>query len=391
MNEPKYFLDFFNLKFAIQFAKMFLFIILASLVYLVYAEWVRMQDTQMAMAMFTRIAANYALTSSQDVDELTQANENEFRRNAIMYNESEYSDFLNKLNSASNDTGDRNLTYACSVLNRAYSLADASNLDNTLRYTPMSFNVPYLSYDMLIECYRDAMETMVANYNCHGSPSILLCNGNNNLKDSHGNTHALCDITTFTSYDEYGHSQPFYSYGSHGLGFNVQPMTPVLIRSIYGNEDFYNETVTKVLGSLDPTLYDDPRIIYDSFGNATNENNYVLVYNLEFNTPYYYITASRLLTFGHVTDTGETVTASNGTSNAVVNTLNGYNGLYCYSRGDNGQPATDNLIYNTSPGHQFYTFAQPRSGQLCFFVEKSSSYGNRGASTSAQFSYTYIS
>lgn len=371
MGDTNYFIDIFNLKFAIKFAKMFLFVMIASLVYLVYAEWMRLQDTQMTMAMYTRIAGNYALTSSQDVDSLTSTD----RSGYTMYEKGEYEAFLSALKKAVDDFGDPNLVYSYEVLKRSYDLADPSNLDGTLRYTPMSFNIPYLSYSMLTQCYNEAMQVMVANYNCHGSPSVLLCNGK--LENLSNAVQPSCDIKTADS---------DYTYGK--LNFSVLPLSGDLVRAIYGDEGFFNSKVAEVLGKLDDSLYEDPRVSHDSTG-YTMSGNRVLAYDISFSTPYYYITGSRLLAFGQVTDTGAVRTANNGTPNTVIDTINSYPGLYCFSRGDNGKQQTDEKVYDIhDTTKNFYTSIQPRSGQLCFFVNKSDATSAYGT---AHFLYTYLS
>ena len=386
MDEPKYLIDIFNLKFAMNFAKMFLFTIVLSIAYLVFAEYTRIQDTCMAMAMFTRIAGNYALTSSQDVDSLT--NGSSARDISDMYNSTEYSNYLNALNEAASvaenpvNGSDKSLRYAHNILTQSLSVPGNSE------GTPMSFNLPYLSYNMVNECFNEAMQVMTSGYLCKGTPSILMCNGVLESPDGSPtyNAFSFRDNSALISTNDLNNEHAdkgVFSYDDgnpdHRMSFRLMKMTPSMQMAIYGSATYLEDNVYKILSELDTHLYEDPRV---TAMNAANGGNYVLVYNIRFTCPYYYITQARLLAFGSNNQ------GNNGTSNSVVDFINSNNGTYCYKRGENG---TDKYVFDiNNPGYhadrRFYKATQPRDGQLCFWLKNSDDrYGT------ADFSYTYLS
>lgn len=340
------------MKHFVRIAKLLVGTMLILLVSIAIIEYSRLRETQKTMSMFTRIAGNYALTASQGADELIGSN-----RRAVMYDKNEYGEYLNRLNDACNalvdDNTTKSLRIAYKVLKWDYDRAmseNPDNLDSALHYTPLSFNLPYLSYDMTVECYNDAMRTMVREYSCKGRPSIVIAGeGGMSLTDNTGTVLPTGSIT----------ANGAYNYG--GLSFNVVKLDSALIRSIYGNEDYYNNKIVNVFNELETDLFNDYR--YTVEGGGGDMNPMIPQYEVSFNTPWYYATESLLLQFGRNASFG-------GTDSAFVSYVNSSNGSACYNHNDDGMK----WLF----GDKNRRIAD---GQLLFYAE----------TASANFSYTFLS
>ena len=329
------------MKHFVRIAKMLVGTMLILLASIAIIEYSRLRETQKTMTMFTRIAGNYALTASQGTDELVGSN-----RRAVMYDKNEYGEYLNRLNDACNVMADDNTTkslrIAYKVLKWDYDRAiseNPDNLDSELHYTPLSFNLPYLSYDMTVECYNDAMRTMVREYSSKGRPSIVIAGeGGMSLTDNAGTVLPTGSIS----------STGAYAYG--GLSFNVVKLDSTLIRSIYGNEDYYNNKIIDVFNELETDLFNDYRYTVEGGGDM---NPMIPQYEVSFNTPWYYATESLLLRFGRDASFG-------GTDSAFVSYDHNDDGMK-WLFGDKNRRIAD--------------------GQLLFYAE----------TASANFSYTFLS
>lgn len=281
-----------KMKHAVTIAKLFLSYMVISIAVVFAFEISRIRDTQQAMIMFSRIAGNYALTASQDAGYITGTN-----RDSIMYDRYEYGEYISMLNSAVASTSDATLSFATAVLesdyNRACSESPNDSLDAYLRYTPISFNLPYMSQHMLEECYSEAMVQMVVNYKSKGRPSVFVPASNNyGYNMSYAGGSRIVDIDDGDSNDSY-------------VKFDVVELNDALITSIYGNKDYYSNSVLEVFKNLDFDMYDDPRI--QAYIDAKQSGmvmdiedtkTYIPQYNITFTTPYFYITGSSLLQFG---------------------------------------------------------------------------------------------
>lgn len=278
----------------VTITKLLLSYMIITIAVLFVFEYSRMRETQSTMIMFSRIAGNYALSASQDVGRLT--NVNRIGRVSCMYDKDEYAEYLSSLGQSATDTGDSSLQFAYELLlmdyNRAVSSAFGSNnLDAYLKYTPMSFNLPYMSKRMLEDCYSEAMLQMVSNYKCNGKPSIFVP-----TSSSHGfnMSNASARVVTIESSGYYG--------GGNTLAFDCVPMTKELMRSIYGSEDYYDSKIKNVFSQLDPTMYNDPRFVAFLSGLTSEDFDsnsvHIPIYRITFNTPYFYITGSSILSFG---------------------------------------------------------------------------------------------
>lgn len=386
MEETNTYTEIYNLKFALTFAKMILFIIIAFLASIVLIEYSRIKDTRMAMSMFTRIAGDYALTASQEVDNLT--NNNSFAP-ANMYNKYEYGEYLNQLGLVvTSNPNDTSLKYAYDILKQDYDRAvsmtlTSDYLDDNLKYTPMSFNLPYISYSVLKSKYKEAMDMMISNYMPNGSPAIFLMDNEklDVLRDNSGNTHAMCELS-FPAVDTYSYN---------GLSFRAQELDSKTVKAIYGDESYFSSTVLDVLKSLDTEYYKDPRVTYetDASGNefvdlsATNSSNtHVLIYDISFTSPYYYVTASRILAFGNknfIFSTGD----------SFVDTVNSSNGIHCLSD-EAVSHYYDNSFKYKIAGQSIDINNTTHKNQLMFCVSYDAGSLIKDIAT-ATFSYTYLS
>lgn len=329
----------------------FLLLIASALV----IEYSRIRETEKTMIMLSRIAGNYALTASQDAGELTgDSRVNKLGNQVEMYKRTEYGMYLGQLNmasSAAESAGDPTLRFAYEILKADFDRAvtvsgGATYLDEYLQYTPIAFNLPYISAEMLEECYEDAMLQMVRDYKCKGTPSAFVAEDTSlgSFRTSHG-TFDIVEINDHT---------PAYDAGTNIIGFNLVELTPELIRSIYGNEDYYSDTFEAIFRELDTDMYEELRLI--NFDAVSGSTTYIPQYNITFTTPYYYITSSFLLNFG-----GDGQLSDAVGFNGIASRLNAATDVAIYT-----QARVDNL---SQDGNRYYDDAYVADGQLMFHLD----------------------
>jgi hypothetical protein len=320
-------------------------------------EYARIKNTRQTMDMFTRIAGNYALTASQGSDDLVDKN-----LHATMYDKTEYRNYLNMLNQACVDATAAG--YNCKSLEIAYKVLDwdynraisameygyENDMDQYLEFTPLSFNLPYLSSEMTQAAYEYAMTEMVKHYSCKGRPSVFIDNGSVRFNTSDGSM-TICQLDD---------NSAVYNYGD--IGFNIVALDDRLIRSIYGNADYYNDKITQVFQKLDASLFEDYR--YGN-GSYSSDGSIIVIpqYNVTFTTPYYYITDSLLLAFGRNASFG-------GTDSSFVSSINGAKDVYCYNNSDSAFSA-------------LYDNDRVRDGQLMMYM-------SGGTISTASFTYEFV-
>ncbi len=343
-----------------HFTRILKLIIITTVIAIVamgFIEYARIRESQKTMIMFSRIAGNYALTASQDVGELTGDN-----RHNGMYDRYEYGVYLSQLDTAASyaeTLGDGTLKFASIVLqtdyNNAIGLTDSQYLDEYLQYTPIAFNLPYISQNMLEECYEDAMLQMVRNYKCNGIPSLFVGNDGGNFRISEGDL-SVVDISD---------NSPVYDNGSDMVGFSLVALDDNLIRSIYGNPDYYRDTFEEIFKNIDRGVYDELRLLNYLNNSATT---YVPQYNITFSTPWYYVTTVPILCF-RPSKMLNTVglTGASGRISGATNT-NVYN--------------RDELRNYTPNGDNYYKDAAVAEGQLMLHLD------NFVATT--DFQYTFL-
>lgn len=274
-----------------NFVKILRMIVISFLIFFVsmfVIEYSRMRESQKTMIMLSRIAGNYALTASQDAGELTRGG-----RTAGMYARDEYGYYLEQLRIASEAAkaqGDSTLNFAYLILQSDYDRAVTETgdnyLDEKLNYTPIAFNLPYISQSMLEECYDDAMIQMVRNYKCKGIPSLFVAN------DSSGRFRIDSGDLSVVTVDD---NSPVYDNGDRIVGFKLVPLDKNLIRSIYGDEDYYKDTFSQIFSSLDPAMYEELRLAF--FNIDSDKATYIPQYTITFSTPWYYVSSTPILCF----------------------------------------------------------------------------------------------
>ena len=273
-----------------NFVKILRMIVISFLIFFVsmfVIEFSRMRESQKTMIMLSRIAGNYALTASQDAGELTRGG-----RTARMYDRDEYGYYLEQLGRAATDAknaGDATLSFAYEILKADYDSVAASGsryLDAELNYTPIAFNLPYISQSMLEECYNEAMLQMVRNYKCRGIPSLFVAN------DTTGRFRIDSGNLGIVTIDD--HSPP-YDNGNYMVGFELVELTGDLIRRIYGDENYYKKTFEDIFSSLDPAMYEELRLAYSNAGPDTT--TFIPQYRITFSTPWYYVSSTPILCF----------------------------------------------------------------------------------------------
>lgn len=327
-----------------------LIVFMLSVATALVVEYSRIRETEKTMVMLARIAGNYALTASQDAGELTGSNRtNAYGNRVRMYNRSEYGSYLDQLDLASaaaESAGDSTLRFAYEILKADYDRAvaasgGASALDEYLQYTPIAFNLPYISTDMLNDCYEDAMLQMVRNYKCKGTPSVFVADDTltGSFRTSSGELRIV----------EIDDHSPVYDAGAGTIGFNLIELTPELIRSIYGDENYYLDTFEAIFRELDRDLYEELRLA--NFDMTSGSTTYIPQYNITFTTPYYYITSSFLFNFG-----GDGQLANLVGFNGIANQINAANDSAIYT-----QARVDALSQDAD---RYYKDAYIADGQL---------------------------
>ena len=165
-------------KYVTSIAKILLAYMIISLAVIFVFEMSRMRETQETMMMFSRIAGNYALTASQDAGVITASDYVRDYGASKMYSRNEYGIYLEKLKQSADSTGDSSLLFVYNVLYedyvRACNATYGEYLDNYLKYTPISFNYPYISKSIIERYYSEALIKMVSNYKCKGRPSAFV-------------------------------------------------------------------------------------------------------------------------------------------------------------------------------------------------------------------------
>lgn len=328
---------------------------LLSIILSLVFEYSRIRETEKTMIMFSRIAGNYALTASQDAGELTGDNRVTGAGSRIrMYDRVEYDAYLTQLSTASaaaEAAGDPTLKFAYEILRADYNKAVAvsggsTHLDEYLQYTPIAFNLPYISTRMLEECYEDAMLQMVRNYKCKGAPSAFVANDNHigSFRMSTGDFN-IVDVDDHT---------PAYDAGNSIVGFNLVELTPELVRSIYGNENYYADTFEAIFRELDLEKYEELRLV--NFDVTSGTTTYIPQYTITFTSPYYYITSAPIFNF-----------ASGGQLSDAV----GFNGIDTQINA-----AEDTAIYTrtrvdafSEDGNRYFENAAIRDGQLMLHLD----------------------
>lgn len=370
------------MKHFVNIAKLFTSYIIVTLAVVLIFEASRLRDTRSAMTMFSRIAGNYALTASQDVGRLT--NNERIGRVSCMYNRDEYKEYIDALGQASIEcnggAGDASLQFIHELLlmdyNRACSEAVGStNLDPYLKYTPLAFNLPYISKNMLIDCYSEAMIQMVANYKCNGKPSVFVPASSSNYFNMSSDTPCVVSIEDAGS-TGYANETGIYG-GGNTVAFRCVPISDELLTSIYGSTGYYNDNIKNAFSSIDPYLYDDPRftafIESKNVSDFENSTFYIPMYNIQFTTPYYYITGSSILSFGRQK-------LFFGTGNAVANAIESSDDLNVYRRERLYRNLRD-AGYNVS--NPYYGEEMINEGQLMMHMS--------GMNATSNFEYTFLS
>lgn len=329
-----------------NFVKILRMIVISFLIFFVsmfVIEFSRMRESQKTMIMLSRIAGNYALTASQDAGELTGNN-----RTSGMYARDEYGYYLEQLGKASEDAealGDSTLNFAYLILKADYDRAVGSGsyyLDAELNYTPIAFNLPYISQSMLEECYDEAMIQMVRNYKCRGIPSLFVAN------DTTGQFRINSgDLSVVTVNDQ----SPAYDNGNNMVGFSLVALDGNLIRSIYGNENYYNDTFSAIFQNLDTDMYEELRLAYFNVGSGNT--TYIPQYNITFSTPWYYVSSTPVLCFRD--SPLLTLVGLGNAENRIQSTTN--TGIYTSTR-----------LSGYSSGDPYYEDAFINEGQLMFHL-----------------------
>lgn len=257
-------------------------------------EYTRLREAQKTMTMFTRIAGNYALTASQDAGSITGGNiKTAVGTKVPMYTKTEYGNYLVELGSAASiaeANGDTSLKLMTDLLQADYVRACASSPDNSLddelNITPITFNMPYLAEAVLEAAYEEAMLKMVQNYKCKGTPGVFV-NDTSMGKYRTDSGSLNCVEITATG-----------TYNTGGISFDLRQLDDNLIRSIYGNADYYEDTMLNVFKEVAPELYSELRFAFvQSQGAGATAYTYIPTYNVTFETPWYYITSTPLLCF----------------------------------------------------------------------------------------------
>lgn len=249
-------------------------------------EMYRLQESALVLQTNAVIASNYALTASQDVSRLTNDN-----RKTEMYNSIEYKSYLDSMKDVILATDDMYLKIVHAILEEDYKKVKEANgdLDRDLRYTPLSFNLPYVSSGMLTECYTTAMKVMCEGTTVGGTSVVYL--DPNNLISS--NT-SIANISYATDVGDGAVGKYSGGSGSPDISYKYTRMTPEIVRSIYGSEDYFMNVMQGVLRETDESKYQDLR---QYLAGSSIEDYYVPQYTITFKTDWAYITGSPVLNF----------------------------------------------------------------------------------------------
>jgi hypothetical protein len=270
-------------------------------------EIYRLKEATNEMNTYMRIANNYALTATQDISNLsntsTFANSSNVKTTASgeaidMYEVAEYGSYLDALGDAS--VGNSFLTAVHVILVDDYNNAlskkadanggsppsNSSYIDNYLTYTPLSFNLPYISYKAYKSLYLDALGQMVSNSDILGKPAIFLGGSDpEGYLSSNGQSYSNCSLNT-------GSGGYTYEDSSHNkITFYTSALTDADIRRIYGNESGYYEAKSIIANITNDAKYKDIRFM------SSSDDIVLPYYNVNVKTNWYYITYSTLLRF----------------------------------------------------------------------------------------------
>ena len=283
-------------------------------------ELYRMRVAQKDIYNFMRIANNYALTATQDVSDLyDDASGHKVNiKSSIglnvdgMYEKTEYDNYISALErAASQYEGEDSkgfLTMTSKILRADYvkaldksekdngTVRGNSMLDEYLTYTPLSFNIPYVSYNVYKDCYEHSMAKMIEGYNIFGKPAIWIGeDGSPGLRNSGSNgstwSYSPCRLDTPTDTEAHGYFT-YENYNGNSVTFQITDMTSDNMWMIYGNEEY-----DRFVGSLMEIMtksnskYEDARF----FTEGDNQNFYMPCYDIKVDTEWYYISFSSVL------------------------------------------------------------------------------------------------
>ena len=293
------------------------FIMLLVSVFVV--EIYRIKDATNTMYTYMKLANNYALTASQDISNLNDLESSDVKTTAggtviDMYEVTEYKNFLIALeNAAYAHGGNEFLTSVHGVLKADYDRAveeyksskgsppaGSAYIDSYLQYTPLSFNIPYISYNAYVKLYSDSLGEMVGDYTTLGKPAIFI-----GKEDEPALTSDEVGLVSykpnmlFTNVegDSYNKVTTDNVYGyadshNHTTYFKVSNMTTADIKRIYGNENSYQEACNLLAEITKSAKYHDIR-----FSSNLNSDMKLIYYDVNVKTDWYYITHSNVLRF----------------------------------------------------------------------------------------------
>lgn len=278
------------------------------------AEYSRLKLAQKDIYNFMRIANNYALTATQDASALYDDKKGEFNNVFSdiapyshysingMYQYEEYKNFIEALekaaieNEGADSTGFLGMTSKIlrTDFERAVRKMEAegnsprasSTMDAYLTYTPLSFNIPYISYKVYVANYTLSLGKMLEGYNVFGKPAIWIGNeGSPGLQTTNGvysPCRLICDSGSYSYSDAEGHT----------LTFSITPLNEANAMMIYGNNT-YDEFLNKIKEVMNKSggKYEDARI----FSEGTSHVLYMPYYDVTVDTEWYYVSFSSSL------------------------------------------------------------------------------------------------
>lgn len=391
------------MKYLLKFTKLLVYGVIILLAMIFIVEYSRMQQAQQDMQVYIKIAANYAITSTQDIsDETANTNMKNTLRVDGLYHISTYSNYLSALNNFTSGAttvtrGDRKCqekkitsngvtyTYDVTYLKSCYDILAAdyiiasnkassvgsSYLDGFMTVTPLSFNLPYLSDDVVSASYSYALKEMIKNNSYFGTSGIWLGSTDSYVRSKLKVNGSGYDPAKLTYAGDFSYMDA--NTGAH-VRFSIVPLTNATLRSVYGNTSYYDDLLN-YLKNLDTNKYEDTRYAVRRSDGGGGAQTAMMKYDVNFNTDWYFVTNNVLL---------------RASSNATYNLNKNRTGLFNQTENLHLYNGTDNNVWaGTSIGKREmipssnYTIA---NGQLMILASrKSGSTYNSYSSTSVSY------